>query len=218
MARRIALIHAVVAAMEPVRAAFERLWPDAECVNVLDDALAPDRARDGELKPEMSRRIGALADYALSLQPKGILFTCSAFGPAIEAVAAKAPVPVLKPNEAMFEEAIELGTRIVMLVTFPNAAESMRPEFEALAKARSVPARLETVYVADAMAALKAGNLETHNRLIAEAARGLAQADAILLGQFSMAPAAGAVARVAKRPVLTSPESAVRKLKGLIEA
>ncbi len=218
MARRIALIHAVVAAMEPVRAAFERLWPDAECVNVLDDALAPDRARDGELKPEMSRRIGALADYALSLQPEGILFTCSAFGPAIEAVAAKAPVPVLKPNEAMFEEAMELGTRIVMLVTFPNAAESMRPEFEALAKARSVPARLETVYVADAMTALKAGNLETHNRLIAEAARGLGQADAILLGQFSMAPAAGAVAQAAKRPVLTSPESAVRKLKGLIEA
>jgi hypothetical protein len=124
----------------------------------------------------------------------------------------------LKPNEAMFEEAIELGTRIVMLVTFPNAAESMRPEFEALAKARSVPARLETVYVADAMTALKAGNLETHNRLIAEAARGLGQADAILLGQFSMAPAAGAVAQAAKRPVLTSPESAVRKLKGLIEA
>ena len=98
MSRRIALIHAVTVAIAPVQDAFRRLWPDARCTNLLDDALTPDRERDGELTQAMRGRIGALADHAASTGADGVLFTCSAFGEAIEQAAARLPLPVLKPS------------------------------------------------------------------------------------------------------------------------
>ena len=66
------------------------------------------------------------------------------------------------------------------------------------------------------MTALKAGDGAEHDRLIAEAAPRLANSDAILLAHFSTARAAAAVTAVLDRPVLTSPASAVAKLKGII--
>src|SRR5947207_3184929 len=53
---RIALIHAVTVAMAPVHEAFARLWPAAECADLLDTALSVDRERDGELTPAMAPR------------------------------------------------------------------------------------------------------------------------------------------------------------------
>jgi hypothetical protein len=58
MMARIALIHAMTVAMEPVHEAFRRLWPEAECCNILDDSLSLDRERDGVLTAAMRRRIG----------------------------------------------------------------------------------------------------------------------------------------------------------------
>ena len=48
---RIALIHAVQAAMQPVEDAFKALWPTARRTNLLDDSLAPDREAAGRLTP-----------------------------------------------------------------------------------------------------------------------------------------------------------------------
>src|SRR5689334_19257164 len=42
---RIALIHATPLAVDPIDAAFDAQWPDAERVNLLDDSLSVDRAR-----------------------------------------------------------------------------------------------------------------------------------------------------------------------------
>ena len=106
MKSRICLIHAVRVAIDPVAEAFQSLWPEAELMNLLDETLSVDRQRDGMLTPKMTGRFLTLAQYAADVGVNGILFTCSAFGPAIEAVQKKhAPLPVLKPNEAMFKEA-----------------------------------------------------------------------------------------------------------------
>jgi hypothetical protein len=47
VAARIALIHAVRVAMDPIAAAFVRGWPEAETVNLLDEALSRDLERRG---------------------------------------------------------------------------------------------------------------------------------------------------------------------------
>ncbi|HVL20158.1 MAG TPA: hypothetical protein VM422_04110, partial [Amaricoccus sp.] len=92
--------------MAPIRAAFVELWPEAVLVNVLDDSLSPDRAREAELTQAISNRIRDLGAYAIRSGADGVLYTCSAFGAAIEAVQREHVVPVLKPNEAMFDDVL----------------------------------------------------------------------------------------------------------------
>ena len=95
-------------------------------MNLLDDSLSADLARDGGLTDAMTERFLGLGRYAAGTGSDAILFTCSAFGPCIEAVArAHAPMPVLKPNEAMIEQAAARGRKIGLLSTFPPTLASM---------------------------------------------------------------------------------------------
>jgi hypothetical protein len=216
MTIRIALIHAVTVAIAPVETAFRELWREAECVNILDDSLSLDRERDGALTAAMTRRIVALAEYGGSTGAAGILFTCSAFGEAIETAAARLPIPVLKPNEAMFEAALAARGRVGMLATFAPSVASMEDEFRHMAALRGASATIDSYCVPDAMDALKAGDAPTHDRLVAAAAPRFADCDAVLLAHFSTSRAAAAASTALGRPVLTSPGSAVAKLKSIL--
>ena len=217
IAPRIALIHAVRVAMDPIAAAFARGWPEAETVNLLDDGLSRDLETRGTLAGPMTERIVALAGYAASFGADGILYTCSAFGAAIDAARAAAYIPVLKPNEAMLEAALDAGRRIAIVATFAPTLPSMTGELRALAAARRMDAAITPVFVPEAMQALNAGNGAEHDRLVAAAAASLGGHDAVLLAQFSMARAAPAVAAAIGGNVLTSPETAVAKLRRLVE-
>ncbi|MDF2999508.1 MAG: Asp/Glu/Hydantoin racemase, partial [Xanthobacteraceae bacterium] len=127
---RIVLLHATPVAVEPIRAAFAASWPEAETVNLLDDSLSPDRAKSPDITEEMTQRFLALGRYAARVGADGILVTCSAFGPAIERLAAEMHIPVLKPNEAMFRAAIARGEKIGMLATFAPSISTMTDEFD----------------------------------------------------------------------------------------
>lgn len=209
---RITLIHALKHSIAPIEAAFAQKWPGPRLMNLLDDSLSADLARDGRLTDAMTERFLALGRYAAATGADAILFTCSAFGPCIEAVAhAQAPMPVLKPNEAMIEQAVTMGRRIGLLSTFLPTLASMPPEF---------PADVEVVpkLAEGALSALDRGDRATHDRLIAEASKDLRDCDVIALAQFSIAATAPLVAEATGKPVVTTPDSAVLKLKKLLSA
>ena len=204
---RIALVHALKHSIVPIEAAFASHWPEASLMNLLDDSLSADVARDGRITDAMTERFLRLGRYAVGAGANAILFTCSAFGSCIEAVAREqAPMPVLKPNEAMIEQAVGKGRRIGLLSTFPPTLVSMPPEF---------PASVEIVpkLAAGALAALDRGDRAEHDRLVGEASKDLRDCDLIALAQYSMAPTAELVAQTTGRPVVTTPDSAVLKLK-----
>lgn len=214
---RIALIHATRVAIDPIEAAAHALWPYAEMVTLLDEGLSADRQRTDELTLALWDRIIGLAKYAESTGSDGILFTCSAFGQAIEDAAEDCPIPVMKPNEAMFDAAFSHGNRIAMIYTFPPAATGMEEEFRAAAVARRSEAVLTSYFANGALEAKRAGDDETHDRRIADAAARIVDADVILLAQFSMAGAAETVRKQTRIPVLTSPEAAVLEMRRRVE-
>lgn len=215
MSQRIVLLHATTVAMSPVHDAFKDLWPDAEVINLLDDGLTIDRAKEEQLSETLIKRFVDLGRYGYAMGAQGILVTCSAFGPAIDILAKSVPVPVLKPNEAMFEAALRQGKRIGMLATFGPSLITMCEEFDRYAEQVGTGARLETLLVPNAIDLLRKGDIESHNRLLAEAAPQLAHCDAILLAHFSTSRAAESVRAQVKVPVLTAPHAAVQKMRAL---
>lgn len=217
MAPRIVLLHATPVAMAPIQAAFAARWPEAETVNLLDDALSIDRDREPDLSASLVERFVAFGRYGSSLGAAGILVTCSAFGPAIERLGETLSIPVLKPNEAMFRMALAHGRRIGMLATFAPAVSTMTAEFEAFVAEGGGTATLETVLVEHAIGLLKGGDVDTHNRLVAARAPDLSGCDAVMLAHFSTSRAVAAVRAVLSVPVLTAPDAAVDQMRLMVE-
>jgi Asp/Glu/hydantoin racemase len=214
---RISLIHATPLAVAPIEESFLRLWPSARLCNLLDDSLTADLKSHGGDVDAMNPRIAALAAYAAESGAQAILFTCSAFGSAIAAARRRMDIPVLTPNEAMIDDALDLGPRVALVATFEPAIASIRAEFEAVAKARSMDLDLRPIFVANAWTALQAGNVATHDRLVMEACRTLGERDAICFAQFSMTTAAAISTAASCAPVLTTPDGAVRRLMRLLD-
>lgn len=216
---RVVLFHATPVAMEPVREAMARLWPAAEPVNLLDDGLTIDRAKEGdELSEKLIGRFVALGQYAYEcVGADGILVTCSAFGPAIDRMVEALPIPVVKPNEAMFREAIAAGGRIGMLATFRPAVSTMTAEFEDFVKHAGRSASLRTRVAEGAIEALRNGDVSTHNRLVAERSIDLSDCDAVMLAHFSTSRAREAVQAKLHIPILSAPDAAVTRMRTLIE-
>jgi hypothetical protein len=215
-AARIALIHATALAVEPIASAFTRQWPQARRMNLLDDSLTFDLADAGSVTPSMLRRFVDLARYARRAGCNGILFTCSAFGPAIEAAAKIVDVPTFKPNEAMFDEALSMcpqGGTLGLVATFEPSIESMSAELMQKIRQRGGGIELRTALAPDAMQDLADGRTAQHHQKVAAAARQVQDCDVVMLAQFSMAAAQPAVQAELSRPVLSSPDCAVLALR-----
>jgi aspartate/glutamate racemase len=207
---RIALIHALSHSVDPINQALAHEWPQAGRMNLLDDSLSADLAASGRgLDAAMHQRFHDLAEYAVGTGAQGILFTCSAFGPCIEAVARRyANLPVLKPNEAMVADAANAAGPVGLIATFGPTLASMPPEFP-----ESV--ELRTALAEGALDALNRGDTGRHDELIVAQARLLQEAGCrtIALAQFSMARAREACEQATGLPVLTTVHSAVKALK-----
>ena len=211
---RIALIHALAHSVAPINEAFAASWPEAVLMNLLDDSLSADLARSGNgLDEAMHRRFESLGDYAVGTGADAILFTCSAFGPCIEAVARRhAALPVLKPNEAMVEEACRSGARVGLVASFAPTLQSLPPEFPP-------GVQVDFGWADGALDALNRGDTVRHDERVVAAAQRLQARGCglIALTQFSLARAAGAVRQSVPLPVLTTVDSAVAKLRSRLE-
>jgi len=213
---RVALIHATPLAIQPIQDAFARHWPQAQRMNLLDDTLSSDRARTPTLTQGMVQRFVDLARYAQGTGCTAILFTCSAFGPAIEAAGRATGLPTLKPNEAMFEQALSVKKgplKLALLATFEASLSPMAWELQQLAQQRGTEVELRTAFVPEAMDDLAHGRAELHHRKVADAARQFAGCDAVMLAQFSMAAAQPVVQAAVPCPVFSSPDCAVLALQ-----
>ena len=214
--QKIYLIHAGMISVMPAHLSFQKHWPDAQFFDLLDGSLVMDMKEQPVLTPSMMKRFELLGDYCANADATGVLFTCSAFGEAIDRIKQKHAFPVLTPTEALFEEVLDIKGKVALVVTFGPSIAGLMTELEKMAAIKKRTVDIDPFVVEGAIDALFKDDHETHNRLIAEKAATLKGYKAIVFGQFTMSPAAPQSQRLTETPILTTPDSAVKKLKHIL--
>jgi hypothetical protein len=162
-------------------------------------------AQAGGLTPAIARETAdALAD--LCADADAVLLTCSTLGPAVEEIAAGAPV--LRTDAALARDAVRGGGRVVVLCAAETTLEPTRRLFEQAA--RGTAATLVVRLIPGAWDAFLRGDENRYPAMIAQAA-GEALRDGAARVALAQASVAGAVALCAAPDrVLASPAAGLR--------
>lgn len=215
---RIALVHALAEAIAPANDAFASVWPEARIFNVMDDSLSRDQGAEGAVSDAMTARVTALAHYCASTGASAVQFTCSAFSQCIDAAQATLDIPLLKPDEAMIEDAFTYGPRLGAVATLQPAVNAITAQVDAYATAMGVRPQFDVRLAEGALEAFRAGDAAEHDRRIADAVASLGPCDVVMLAQYSMLRATPLIRTVGDVPLLSAPVAAARKLRELLLA
>lgn len=212
--KTLALIHTSATLVPIFQQLCKAQLPDVATFNIVDDSLVAAIRRQGSLTADIARRVGAYIASAEAGGADHVLVTCSSIGPAVEASAPFAGVPVLRVDQPMADAAVQTGRRIGVIATLSTTLEPTAD----LVRRRAARAGREielTARLCDgAFEALMAGDAATHDRIVAAALRELAgEVDVILLAQASMARVVDTLAPADRRvPILASPPTAIAHL------
>lgn len=205
----VALIHATPASVPPAHEAFAERFPAARLWNLLDDRLLPDADAAGGLTPPLRGRMRTLIRHAVEGGADAVLLTCSMYGPVATEESAAYPVPVLPSDHALFAAVRERGARRVAVLGPIRASVD-----DTAARLRE---QLTGATVFGAVVEGTPGDDRARmDRLVADQARRVApDADVIVLGQFSIAPAQAAAQAAVPVPVLSPPQLAADLLRAV---
>jgi hypothetical protein len=217
MPKRVFLVHPTPLAMAPIDEAFKTLWPQAQTMNVLDESLYNDIPQDGTLAPAIYDRVTSLLRHCELSGADGILFSGSTFGPAVDKARIGMRVPVLRAEEAMMEQAVTLGERILLVCTAKRAMPVVRGTLDAAVKRAGVTRQISELWVKDARDAITSGDVATHDKLIAEQVTAAGGFDVIIFGQISMVPSRIPLPPHIARRIVTGPGATVARMRALID-
>ena len=156
----------------------------------------------GSLTPRVADDTAAILS-GLTANADAVLLTCSTLGPVADTSARASPVPILRVDRALAEEAAATGGTVVALCAVETTLEATGRVFEE--EATKTDAMVCVRLVPGAWALFRAGDLTGYLAAIASAAEAAYAdgANVVALAQSSMAGAA-ALVRNGPRP-LTSP-------------
>ncbi len=214
--RRIILVHAYRHSLPPIEKAFRDLWPEAEALNLVDETLYADVTPDGVIDATVPSRMRALFAHCLASGAHAIVFTGSTFGPVVEEARLGLPIPIFKSDEAMAEEVVARGGKVLLVCTARRALPIIAANIEAAVRRADATIELETLVIDAAKEAISEGDLAQHDRLIAETISGRTDVGSIVLGQLSMSNVPTLVPKEIAERIVSGAEASVRALRSLL--
>lgn len=189
----------------------------AETFNIVDDSLIKDVIKKGKLMPNTAARVVSHVQAAEAAGADVILVTCSSIGRAIETAATLATVPVIRVDQAMADEAVQISSKIGVIATLPTTLEPTSDLVQRRAEAAGKNATITSKLCEGAFEALMSGDSAKHDEMVAKALKELMkEVDVIVLAQASMARVVDGLSADEKLvPILASPAIAMKKLAEL---
>ncbi|HET8828951.1 MAG TPA: aspartate/glutamate racemase family protein [Pelobium sp.] len=187
---------------------------NVDTFNIVDDSLIKDVIKKGELMPNTAARVVNHIKAAEEAGADVILVTCSSIGRAIETAATLCNVPVIRVDQAMADEAVQLGKRIGVIATLHTTLEPTSDLVKRRSEKAGKTVNITSKLCDGAFEALMSGDAAKHDEMVASALKELMQTvDVIVLAQASMARVVdGLSADEKKVPILASPAIAMKKL------
>jgi Asp/Glu/hydantoin racemase len=214
----LAFVHTVLS-LPPVFAALaEELAPGTELFHIVDESLLNVTRKTGALTAVTRRRVLGYLESAAEAGADLVLVTCSSIGPAVDAARDFVPVPVLRVDEPMADEAVRQGTRVGVIATLATTLEPTAALVERRAHVAGKDVDVVAHVCAGAFEALQAGDRDRHDELVRDGLRQLvADVDVIVLAQASMARVVDSLPEDARTvPILSSPRLGVTRAAELL--
>ncbi|WP_319757301.1 aspartate/glutamate racemase family protein [uncultured Sphaerochaeta sp.] len=213
----IAAIYTGAALVKPLSDLMKETLGDYKVMNILDDSMIADIIEAGGMTKAVKRRLYGYYEIACASGAELILNTCSSIGDAVYGAREFFPIPIIRIDEPMARRAIELTDSIAVLATLPTTLDPTIRLLQRCADEARKSIRTISALAEGAFPAITAGDAETHDRLIAETAKRVADScDVILLAQGSMARMEKPLAELTGKTVLSSPRLGVEQIKGLL--
>jgi len=218
MPKKLALIHTATVNATTITQLCKEAMPDVEVFNIVDESLLKNTIAEQKLTPTTYRRLAGYLESAEAAGADAILVTCSSIGPAVDAARPLVNVPVLRIDQAMADEAVQLGQRIGVIATLSTTLKPTAALIQASAAAQSKPIELVTHLCTGAFDAVINGDTATHDRLVTAGLKDLMdKVDVIVLAQATMARVVDTLSATEKRiPILSSPRLGVAAAKTMM--
>ena len=218
--KRIACIDTVYSVIDSFNQQLREGIPGDFLIHTLyDDFLAtdPSPAQSGKFTPINHQRLRLDMQAQALTGADIIVVTCSTLSPSVRLLRGEFNVPVVAIDDAMVEEAVARGTKVGLMATATSTVQPSASAIRAEAARVGKDIDLRILCREEAILALKAGDKETHDRMVLEMGDELADCDVIVLAQASMAHMEGHVAARTGRPTLSSPSRCVAQLRKMME-
>jgi Asp/Glu/hydantoin racemase len=211
----VAVINATSASVAPAKAALAEAFPEAQVWNLLDDRLISDAEAAGGLTPALSLRMLRLIDYAATGGADAVLLSCSMYGPVLDQARRDHELPMLSSDEALFEEVESRAFGSVLLLgPLGPAVEDSVSRLRHALRGSASDTRIIGRVAAGAIEATARGDIDELIRVLQAAASSCVDdVDAVVLGNFSLAPARAVLEAALHIPVLSAPDLAAERLR-----
>jgi Asp/Glu/hydantoin racemase len=218
MTKKVGFVHTVVALADRFKQQMAEFFPDVRAFHIVDESLIHDVLESGELTSSIIRRLSAHVVLAREGGADLIMVTCSSTSPGVDVARKLVDVPVLKIDDPMAEKAVEMAeSSIGVLATAKTTLVPSTELIKSKARIKDKSIGIETKLCDKAFDLLLRGDKEGHDRLVKDAALGLAKKiEVLVLAQASMSHLAAEIERASKTPVLTSPKLAMEAIGRLL--